>query len=184
MKKEYWILFSVLLVASFFLDKYIFSSIENFLSPFLFLLMYYLSHILFLIIVVIGCSYLIKKKKEIFYFYIGIAMSYIISILLKLLVRRTRPFGAELVLNEFSLYSFPSSHATVYFFIFAFMAAHFDKHKDKRNKNFKYYFLIIAVLVSFSRVYLGTHYLSDVIGGGLLGIGIYMIYRKWIKTWS
>ena len=184
MKREYWLLFSVLLAVSFFLDKFIFSLLESFLSPFLFLPMYYISHVVFFIIIAVGCSYLIGNKKKIFYFYMGIALSYVISIILKLLVRRTRPFGAELILNDFSLYSFPSSHATVYFFIFAFMAAHFDKNKNKRNKDYKWYLLIIVVLVSFSRIYLGAHYLSDVIGGGLLGVGTYMLFRKWIKEWN
>jgi undecaprenyl-diphosphatase len=38
--------------------------------------------------------------------------------------------------------------------------------------------MIVATLVCFSRIYLGVHYLSDIIFGGLLGALIaYLVYR-------
>jgi undecaprenyl-diphosphatase len=36
----------------------------------------------------------------------------------------------------------------------------------------------VAVLVSFSRLYLGVHYLSDLVGGAMLGTGFaWLIHR-------
>jgi undecaprenyl-diphosphatase len=43
-------------------------------------------------------------------------------------------------------------------------------------------FWILAVLIAFSRVYLGVHYPADVLAGGLLGLGIAMFVvggTKW-----
>jgi undecaprenyl-diphosphatase len=38
-------------------------------------------------------------------------------------------------------------------------------------------FLAVAVLVSVSRVYIGTHYASDVLGGALTGVAAALIVR-------
>ena len=41
--------------------------------------------------------------------------------------------------------------------------------------------LLTILLVGFSRIYLGVHYLSDVIGGFLLSIVYLMIFIKYSK---
>ncbi len=116
---------------------------------------------------VLVCSYLIWNKRQIVYLWGGVGASYVLSLILKYLIGRPRPF------DFLEGYAFPSSHATIYFFIFAFMA--------DRNEKYKWWFLGIAVLVGLSRLLLGVHYLSDVIGGALLGIGLYLWWKKWLK---
>jgi undecaprenyl-diphosphatase len=62
-------------------------------------------------------------------------------------------------------YGFVSSHATNFFVIATWFCLVFRKTYPKAV--YTVYFL--AALVCFSRIYLGVHYLSDIIGGALLG---------------
>ena len=178
MKREVlFISFFVLMLVSFIFDREIlnFFSYLNLLLPgVVFSFMYYISHYLFFIAVVLFGIYLLRDKKRIAYFLGEIGIVYVLSVILKQLVQRVRPIGTDLIAGSSGTFSFPSSHATIYFFIFAFMSEH--------SKKYKVIFLAIALLVSFSRVYLGVHYLSDVIGGALLGIGTYLALKKWIKV--
>lgn len=71
-------------------------------------------------------------------------------------------------------FGFVSSHAANFFAVvaFAFLAL-----KQHYKKIFIPLFLC-AALVGFSRIYLGVHYLSDVVVGGLLGIILaWIVYR-------
>jgi undecaprenyl-diphosphatase len=46
-----------------------------------------------------------------------------------------------------------------------------------------YTLFTIAILVAFSRIYLGVHYLSDILGGALVGTIIsYLLWKfVWVK---
>ncbi len=62
------------------------------------------------------------------------------------------------------LHSFPSGHAATAFAIFFFLA-----FLTRRNW-LKFVYLILAVLVAYSRVYLSQHFLIDVTVGALIGV--------------
>ena len=69
-------------------------------------------------------------------------------------------------------YAFPSGHALMAaatYLTFAFMTQKYARHKHARVLLMAFTCLLILV-VGGSRIYLGVHYPSDVLGGILLGI--------------
>ena len=95
-------------------------------------------------------------------FLLGLALNQLVL----LFVHRMRPYDAgvtRLMIERSADFSFPSDHATSTFAI----AATFLIYGKLR---WGLAFLAASALVVVSRVYVGTHYLSDVLGGALTGI--------------
>ncbi len=59
---------------------------------------------------------------------------------------------------------FPSGHTASAFALAAILAIH------TKNKKITFLYLAAAILAGFSRIYLGQHFLSDVIAGSLIGV--------------
>ncbi|HSH00632.1 MAG TPA: phosphatase PAP2 family protein [candidate division Zixibacteria bacterium] len=102
------------------------------------------------------------------------------SHLLKPLVARERPCHtvelARVLYRCGKTWSFPSSHA-----VNAMGAAIFFGLIYRR---YLWVFVTVAVINSYSRVYLGIHYPFDMLCGWLLGMlaayGMVVVYRRWI----
>ncbi len=108
-----------------------------------------------------------------------------ISVLLWLL------FDKVIVVNYRPIYvngeleaSFPSTHT--FFTIFIFLSVHGITSILTKNKRYVYGTLIISIIISiiisFARIFSGMHYITDVIGGILLGLSLYFIEFGIIKT--
>lgn len=137
--------------------------------------------VLYNIILVIGI--LIVKKRNILLITISSISSGVINNLVKYLVKRERPFGIALV-NE-TFYSFPSGHAMISVLFFGMIIYKIIEHNIKYRKAFITLISIYILLVGISRIYLGVHYASDVIGGYALATAILLsltlIYEKKYK---
>jgi undecaprenyl-diphosphatase len=90
------------------------------------------------------------------------------------LIDRPRPFVAhpgasQLLIDRSSDPSFPSDHAT---FAFAIAVAVW-----KYDRTIGAVFGALAILLSAARVYVGTHYPGDVLGGAVLGAMVALALR-------
>ena len=92
-----------------------------------------------------------------FMLYIGITQ------LIKVVVARPRPFTTlgfqDLGTSDINR-SFPSGHATASASVIKFF---------EFNSILFYLWIAVTILIMFSRVYLGMHYLSDVVAGLVIG---------------
>ena len=109
------------------------------------------------------------------------------SHLLKNLVQRLRPSHEPTLAGMIhlskagpaGLYGFASSHAANVFGLTTFLYFVLDKN----FKLLKYWLIVWAILVSYSRIYNGVHYPGDVLAGAFLGIVYgYLMAKAYIYT--
>lgn len=76
--------------------------------------------------------------------------------------------------NEYKggMYGFVSSHAANMFAVFGLLSF------GLLNRYWVVFLFIWACLISYTRIYLGVHYPTDIIGGAILGIGIGLTFNK------
>jgi undecaprenyl-diphosphatase len=129
------------------------------------------------ILLVLSLIYLFFKK-ELAYLY-ALIITFIgaegSAFLIKILINRPRP-GANLAYYLETSKSFPSGHSTVAMAFFGFVTYYIIHHVNGKGK--KYLFILLGAiligLIGFSRLYLVEHYLSDVLGGFLIG-GLWLV---------
>lgn len=103
------------------------------------------------------------------------ACALVVNVFMKPLFMRTRPYD----LVDFLIYighkpwdySFPSGHTSAAFSVALICFWQLDK-------KYSWIFVLIAALIGFSRLYLGVHYPSDVLGGFLIALIISYIVNK------
>lgn len=126
-------------------------------------------------------SFLLKNKKLSFIITGNLALITIINQVLKFIVKRPRPSDLFLIVE--TGYSFPSGHSMVSLSFYGLLIYFIYKYfKNKKLKIFLITLLsLIIVSIGISRVYLGVHFVSDVISGFLLSLSYLIIFIKVIN---
>ncbi|HEC93810.1 MAG TPA: phosphatase PAP2 family protein [Candidatus Kaiserbacteria bacterium] len=138
------------------------------------------------IIVLIGASaigLLWNKRRYVEALWITVIGSQLFVLLGKYFVHRIRPEGLISVYYEPS-FSFPSGHAAIAVALYGFITYMLWQHMHSFRKKTTVLFIGVTLifLLGFSRLYLGVHFLSDVIGGYLDGI-MWLVVGAAIVLW-
>ncbi len=165
------------------IDLEIIKGIQLIRNPFFDWLFYIITYIgdqyFFIIVAVI--IYWTMNKKFAHRFALMYMIASLFSFILKNVFKRPRPYSEAGVTVPFdyytSGYSLPSGHATA-----AGVLGYtgLKVAKKQKLKWLSYVAIAIMILVPFSRMYLGQHYLSDVILGLVVGLGFAYFIDKLI----
>lgn len=119
-----------------------------------------------------------KKKKIPLLMSLNLICSFIINQVIKMIIQRPRPLGINLITE--SGFSYPSGHSMVSMAYFGYLIyLIYKSNKSTHKKTILISIIsIIIVLIGFSRIYLGVHYFTDVIGGFLLSYIYLYLYIK------
>ena len=136
------------------------------------------------IISILFCTKLIKNKKLSLGIILNLAGITIINQILKFIFRRERPSGYRLI--EMSGYSFPSGHAMASLAFYGLLI--YITKRLVKNKYLKILLITlniaIIILIGVSRIYLGVHYLSDVLTGYSISIIYLLITTKLLNKYK
>ena len=129
-----------------------------------------------LIVLALMLFIFIKNKKIGVSIISNLAIITVLNQLLKRIVQRPRPTEFRIV--EESGYSFPSGHSMVSMAFYGYLI--YLIYKYVKNKYLKWISIILLSIlicsIGISRIYLGVHYTSDVLGGFFISISYLIIY--------
>ena len=136
------------------------------------------------IISILFCIKLIKNKKLSLGIILNLAGITLINQILKFIFKRERPTGYRLI--EMSGYSFPSGHAMASLAFYGLLI--YITKRLVKNKYLKILLITlniaIIILIGVSRIYLGVHYLSDVLTGYSISIIYLLITTKLLNKYK
>ena len=165
-------------------DNYIYTNISKLISDTVTIIMKIFTSFGSIIILNLICaiSFIIyKNKKYAKYLFLNLLVIAGLNLILKNIFIRPRPQILQIVKERG--FSFPSGHSMVSMAFYGFII--YLIYKNVKNPYLKWSIIsgliITILLIGFSRIYLGVHYASDVIGGFCFSIAYIYIYTRFYK---
>ncbi len=125
--------------------------------------------------------FVIKDKKIGISIITNLGIVTILNQIIKFIMQRPRP--TEFRIIEETGYSFPSGHSMVSLAFYGYLI--YLIYKYINNKHLKRTLIIILsvliCIIGVSRIYLGVHYTSDVLGGFLISFAYLIIYIELVN---
>lgn len=166
------------------IDETIYNLIFKLFSTPTTFIMTFISHLgsaTILILICIILYLLLKDKKMALIIMLNLAIVYLLNVIIKMIIARPRPDILRLVYE--TGYSFPSGHAMVATGFYGFLI--YIANKKIKNKALRRCITILLTLLIFligiSRIYLGVHYATDIIGAFMIGIIYLVIFINILK---
>ena len=111
---------------------------------------------------------------------LAFSLSYLANPLLKSIFQRQRPDLWEVFARP-SSYSFPSGHAMSAMMVYGIAAFLFAQRYPQHRRVWLCSAASWIFLIGFSRIYLGVHWLSDVVAGFAIGFVFVYALVRWYK---
>lgn len=135
----------------------------------------------FCMICIASLSFLVCGKRREALLIFSTVLTGGISWTLKMLINRSRPSTDFVrVIEETHYQSFPSGHVlfyTVFFGLLSLVVYHNRKLSRVVKAVCISLFALILIFGAISRIYLGAHWFTDILGGLILGIGFLLLAR-------
>ena len=171
-------LFAFILIATAVLFKatmkedlllyYLLISIKNNILLLVATLLSFLGSIKGLIVVSFFLIFILKSNKQRIFLFLDLIGSGLIINITKNIFLRERPIIGQNLLAD---YSFPSGHTFIAITFYGFLLYLVMKNKESNYKRLKEGVLLFLIItIPLSRLILGVHYLTDVLGGITLGL--------------
>lgn len=130
--------------------------------------------------------FLFRKRKEAFLVLSSTIGLLTVGFLLKAVIARPRPDTSlvEQVEKFVRADSFPSGHVLFFVGLYGFLIMYFAREKKSFvNRLILGFFILLISLMGVSRIYVGAHWFSDVLGAYLLGfLWLHFIGQVYFKS--
>lgn len=159
----------------------LFNASEHASKLFIYFAIFCANYLIYLPIVILGIYWFFNPsyRQLIVKVIISLAFALLVTFLIRHLYYSPRPFAVKLGTNFLfheKTSSLPSQHAV---FIWTMCCVFWLNYSDKLKRLF-FLIVVAAILISWSRVYLGIHWPLDIIAGFVIGfISAFLIQKLW-----